>query len=436
MALGAALCFCYAVSTRAFAAAESIAGTVTDVSTHAGLAGVEVCAWKISGSEAEQAQERCVFSATGGNYEITHTTGGTYKVEFRPRGDDLNYIPQYYNHKRYWEEASPVFTGGMSMQNIDAGLQEGGEIEGRVVSEVGGSPIEGLLVCAVRWPEDNEAGCDLTGPDGKYRIIGLEERDYLVEFIPEYNGLKFLGEYYGDAHIWWMSDEVPVSVGEVATEIDAKLEPASEIQGEVTLAASGAPLAGIIVCIAPPLDYSYYYFFDYGQCKKTNDAGEYAFGSLEAGQYKAMFSVELWEYVHMIPPLKPEPDDYPTVYWNEKPTWEEAEAITLTAPTIAIADARLGPAAPASPGVSLPTQASLAAPRRPKRRCRPGFTRMRRKGGKHRCVRRRSHRHYRHRHRSSRPRFGAGVAEPRSGDDLAQVLMEKAAGRKDPHPPH
>jgi hypothetical protein len=411
-ALGTVLCLCCACSERAFAAGESIAGTVTDASSHIGIEGVEVCAWKISGSEAEQAQERCVFTGADGGYKIAPASEGTYKVEFWPRGGDLNYIAQFYNGKRYWGQADSVYGSGVPTEGIDAELQEGGEIEGRVVSEVGGAPIEGLLVCAARWSEDSEASCDSTDADGKYKVIGLEERDYLVEFLPEYNGLKFLSEYYGDAQISWMSEEVSVSLGEVTADVDAELEPASEIRGVVTSAASGVPLEGIVVCIAPPLDYSFYYFYDYGQCEKTNGAGEYAFGGLEAGQYKAMFSVELWEYVHQIPPLKPNPDGYPTVYWNEKPTWEEAELITLTAPTTAIANARLGPPAPAVGASPTPSAQSQPTSQPSKRRCRPGFTLKKIKGSR-RCVRR-PRKHRRHRHSHARPSRSFGSLEARS----------------------
>jgi len=399
LALGTILCLCCASPRLAFAAGESISGAVTDASTHAGLEGVEVCAWKISGNEAEQAEEHCVFTAPGGTYEIALGSKGTYKVEFWPRGGDLNYIAQFYDEKRYWGEATDVYSSAAPTEHVNAALEEGGEIEGQVVSEVGGAPIQGVLVCAEQDLGDAETGCDLTDADGNYKIIGLREGEYTVEFIPEYNELAFLGEYYDDAFSWWLGDRVPVTVGGLTAGIDAALEPASEIRGLVTAAASGAPLQGILVCIAPPLDYDETYFSDYGQCTRTGASGAYAFSGLEAGQYKAMFSVELWEYIHQIPPMKPEPDGYPTVYWNEKPTWEESEAITLTAPTIAIANARLGPPAPAAGPA--PPAAARTALRPSRRRCKPGFTRKKIKG-KRRCVRR-SHKHRRHRAPHMRP---------------------------------
>jgi hypothetical protein len=414
-ALGVVLSVGCTLTERSLAAGESIAGTVTDAADHAGIEGVEVCAWLNSFSEPEPSP-RCVSTAADGGYEIAPLISGTYRIEFWPRGGGLNYVAQFYDDQRYWSHADPVYTGNVPTDGIDAEMHEGGEIEGRVTSDVGGAPIEEVLVCAQQDMGDGEPGCDLTGADGEYTIVGLREGDYTVEFVPEHNGLEFLGEFYDDEWSWWRGDRIPVSVGNVTSGIDAALEPASEIRGEVTAAASGAHLQGILVCIAPPLDYDYFYFSDFGQCQRTDSAGEYAFGGLEAGQYKAMFSVELWEYIHQIPPMKPDPDGYPTVYWNEKPTWAEADVLTLTAPTIATANARLGPPAqPLPPVITVsPTPSAQPVSRPKKRRCRPGLTRRKVKG-KRRCVRRhRKHPHPRHRH--TRPSRSLAALEIRSLD--------------------
>jgi hypothetical protein len=410
-ALGVVLSVGCTLPERSLAAGESIAGTVADAADHAGIEGVEVCAWLNSFSEPEPSP-RCVSTAADGGYEIAPLFSGTYRIEFWPRGGGLNYVAEFYDDQRYWSQADPVYTGNVPTDGVDAELQEGGEIEGRVTSDVGGAPIEGVLVCAQQDMGDGEPGCNLTGADGEYTIVGLREGDYTVEFVPEHNGLEFLGEFYDDEWSWWRGDRIPVSVGNVTSDIDAALEPASEIRGEVTAAASGARLQGILVCIAPPLDYDFNYFSDFGQCERTDAAGKYAFGGLEAGQYKAMFSVELWEYIHQIPPMKPDPDGYPTVYWNEMPTWAEADVMTLTAPTTATANARLGPpASPAPPAIRVsPAAFAQPAPRPPKRRCKSGF-RLKKVKGKHRCVRRhRKHRRHRHHHsRPSPPRAALGI---------------------------
>jgi len=392
-ALGAGLCLaCVAVPT-ATAATGSISGAVTDSSTHAAVAGVKVCAWKISGSEAEDAVEDCVSSGEAGGYEIASLGEGTYKVEFRPRAGGLNYVGQFYRDERYWGSADPVYVGAGTTPGIDAALQEGGEIEGRVTSDVSGSPITGVLVCAERELSGPEPGCALTGVDGRYDILGMREGEYKISFDPHYNGLPFIEEFYDDQRNERVAQWVQVTVGSSTRGIDAALEPASEIRGTVTAAASGAPLAGIMVCAAPPLDYWQVFFVDYAKCAKTDSSGNYSFGGLVAGEYGVMFSVDLSEYIHQIPPREPEEDGYPTIYWNQKSSWGEADVLTLTAPTTATnVDARLGPPPPA-PAVS------PAAPPAHIHRCKPG-RRLNRIKGRLRCVKphRRKH-HHRHHHR-------------------------------------
>lgn len=72
--------------------------------------------------------------------------------------------------------------------------------------------------------------------------------------------------------------------------------------------------------------------------------GAYSVGRLQGGQYKVLFSLEIEEFVHQIPPLKTEEDGFPTRYWKEGSSWAQADVLTLTAPTVATdIDAQLGP---------------------------------------------------------------------------------------------
>ena len=74
-------------------------------------------------------------------------------------------------------------TTGATTSGIDAEMEEGGEIEGLVTAAVGGTPIEGVEVCALE-PEGEFAfvSCALTNASGEYMVAGLPTGKYRVEF--------------------------------------------------------------------------------------------------------------------------------------------------------------------------------------------------------------------------------------------------------------
>jgi hypothetical protein len=203
---------------------------------------------------------------------------------------------------------------------------------------------------------------------------------------------------------------------------DQTLKPDAEVQGFVTAAFDGHPLAGILVCVAQALRFAEEAFrqslagFESAKCTRTNSAGAYSVGRLRGGRYKVLFSVELQEFIHLIPPLKPEVDGYPTRYWNEAESWSSADVLTLTAPTVATGiDARLGPLPPESQTSSELTATSLSpatvspptATVVSKPKCGRG-KRAKLLKGHYRCVVVRHHkRKHRQRSRSHRPRHRA-----------------------------
>jgi hypothetical protein len=111
------------------AGAATIAGSVTDASTHAGIADVTICAYKAlpSQSEAESLPESKFCTTpelepeTAGEYNLGGVPAGPYKVRFQP---DIGskYAPQFYDHVQTWDEAQvlAVPTG----TPIDATLEE------------------------------------------------------------------------------------------------------------------------------------------------------------------------------------------------------------------------------------------------------------------------------------------------------------------------
>jgi hypothetical protein len=381
------------------AATGSISGTVTSASTHAGLAGVEVCAVEelyVGGSERS-----CVFTGPTGAYAIDSLVEGTYRVHFWPRhGSGLNYLPEYYEHKDFWNY-DPVSVGATATTGVDAELTEGGSIEGRVTSELDGTPLGGVEVCAKYEYEDRESGCAVTDADGRYLIVGLWEREYRLQFFPERSGLPYFRSYGGlvgfhaETENWPQAEPVSVSLGQVMSSVNQTLKPAAEIKGFVTAAADGHGLAGILVCVVPALELSKLDFWQEVRCTRTNGGGAYSIGRLEGGGYKVLFSVELREYIDSLPPWKPEEDGYPSQYWSGGTSWSSANVLALTAPAVVTGiDARLGPGPPPSIS-SPPPSTTIGAPapfHRTAPKCKHG-RQARKVKGHYRCVKSRPDKH-------------------------------------------
>jgi hypothetical protein len=421
LAVAAVLVLCGAAAPAALAATGSISGTLTGAPTHAPVAGVEACARK---APEFVVVGRCVWTGSDGTYEIDSLPEGEYSVIFWPHhGTGLNYLGGGRGN---------VQVGAGPTTGVNFELAEAGSIEGRVTSELDGTPLAGVEVCAYFQWEDHEPSCAITDAAGRYLLVGLgevgsEESVYRLQFFPEHSRLPYFRSYGGlvgfdeELDDLVQAEEVTVSWAHVTRVPDQTLKPDAEVQGVVTAAFDGRPLAGIQVCIAPALRFAedafreYLAGFEGPTCTRTNGAGAYAIGKLRGGPYKVVFSPEAEEFVHYLPPLKPDVDGYPTRYWHEAESWSSADVLTLAAPTVATGiNSRLGPFPPETqqtpvevtstsssppPAVAPPTAAVV-----PKPKCgRDKRAKLLR--GHYRCVQVQHHkRKHRQRSRSHRPR--------------------------------
>lgn len=415
--MAALLAFCGAGAPSALAATGSISGTVISEPTHVPVAGVEVCAREDSqlGDDG-----RCVWSRSDGTYEIDFLSEGEYQLIAWPRhGTGLNYI-------RGGRDQVPVGLG--QTPSVDLELPEAASIEGRVISELDGTPLPGVEVCAYFQWEDHEPSCAITDATGRYLVVGLgeigsAESEYRLQFFPEHSRLPYFRSYGGLVGFDEERDElvaaevVSVSRGHVTRVPDQTLRPDAEVQGFVTAAFDGRPLEGIKVCVAQALPFAEEAFdenlagFEGAKCIRTNSVGDYSVGKLRGGQYKVLFSPEIEEFVHYIPPLKSEEDGYPTWYWNGGSSWAEADVLTLTAPTVVTdIDAELGPPPPppatSTPSVSPSPPLSLTpsvAPLSSAPRCKRGW-KIKKVDGRYHCAKPRKKPRKRHRHPARRQR--------------------------------
>jgi hypothetical protein len=274
-----------------------------------------------------------------------------------------------------------------------------GSIEGTVTEAAGGAPIEGVEVCAWDVESGAGAGCVFTGLDGGYALTELSAGEYKVEFWPGEDEL--LPQLYDHEYSLAEAEPVTVQDGEVVGGIDAALEPGGEISGTVYSDASGAPLAGIEVCVVKASNGGL------AGCMGTGEDGSYAFDRLPPRDYKVVFSPDFSELFGE--EIEQEDDGFQTQFWDAQTTSATADTISLAAgQAVAGIDARLLSSlltfqAQSSEGgatvtTDLPTAtvppavpaAETKAPA-PRKLCRKGLVRRKVKG-KVRCLRRKHHR--------------------------------------------
>jgi hypothetical protein len=133
----------------------------------------------------------CSETNANGEYTIEDLDEGTYDVEFEPPckseldACNSSYITQYWNDKLTEETAERVsVTAGKTTKEINAELQIGGQITGKVTNGANGLAISGVYVCAD--PTLDERGpCAYTNSAGEYTLPGLASGSYEVYFSGE-----------------------------------------------------------------------------------------------------------------------------------------------------------------------------------------------------------------------------------------------------------
>jgi len=320
------------------------------------------------------------LTGPGGSYQVGELPGGQYLLEFSARPSHANYVDEYYDDESNFELADPVAVlEGSTTVGIDAELEVGGRIQGEVRTAIG-TPLEEVYVCAKR--EEFFGPCAETDSGGDYELVGLPTDSYRVGFSPVYTGQNLLFQYWDHETSWASADPIPVTAGSTVAGIDGDLPQGAEIRGTVRSAATNQPLRWILVCAIEAAS------GELLTCAETDSLGGYALYGLPAGPFKVAFSLEFAEF---FPGEPPEPDGWPTQFYNGKSTLALADVLNLTPPgtTVGI-DARLG-----APSLS-PLPSAPPAPTKPKTRlhCKRGFHKKRVKG-KLRCVRK-HHRRRRH----------------------------------------
>jgi hypothetical protein len=290
-----------------------IRGRVTDASTHAPLAKIEVCPSKVGGG----AFAGCTSTNAAGEYTLSGLATGSYKVEFSAgfEAEAGNYAPQYFNGKPSSSAADTVSViAGGTTSGINAEMLPAGQITGKVTDAITKAPLANVGVCA----NENSvlefgSRCASTNATGEYTISGLPGGSYKVEFSAGFEAGNYAPQYFNGKPSLSAADAVSVVEGGTTSGINAEMHAGGQITGQVTDGSTHAPLANISVCASEAGGGGL------GGCASTNTAGEYTISRLATGFYKVQFSAGS------------EAGNYTPQYFNGRTTLAEANEVGVKA---------------------------------------------------------------------------------------------------------
>ncbi|HXP38247.1 MAG TPA: carboxypeptidase regulatory-like domain-containing protein [Solirubrobacteraceae bacterium] len=248
----------------------SISGSIHAAQGGAAIEGGRVCV------RAPRGPSSCGSSGTGGAYVISGLVPGAYRVTFEAAPG-------------YLETALPHSVAVAAEQvtaGVNATLTWGGGISGTVSEAATGHPLAGVTVCPALVESSFEpigfgSYCVTTGADGTYRLEGLAEGEWGVQFSKPAFALQIFREAASPEE----ATPVDVKLGAVTAGVDAALGVGGEISGEVT-GPAGEPLDGAQACAVPAASPD----GSPSVCATADSAGNFTIAALGAGRYALQFS--------------------------------------------------------------------------------------------------------------------------------------------------
>lgn len=212
-----------------------IEGEVADAITTDGIEGVLVCAVEVPDFEFEACEE----TGPNGEYLLGTLPDGSYVVEIW--APYLGYVTQFFDGKTFFSEADHlVISGGSTVSGVDAELEEGGTIEGRVTDAATNAGIEEVWVCA--FSTTATGVCGLSDSAGDYAVPGLATSSYTVEFWAEPFGYET--RFYDEKANEGEANLVSVIAPETTAGINAHLsKPGSHVVPPATTPTTVLPVA-------------------------------------------------------------------------------------------------------------------------------------------------------------------------------------------------
>lgn len=262
-----------------------ISGTVTAADTGEGLEAVRV---EIFDSDGNQLDD---FTSTGsdGSFISTALVSGTYTVRFDPWfsfSAAENYLAEFYNRQPNQASATPITVTAPNITNgITATLQRGGSLRGEVQDAVTGVLLESIDVELYDAVTGGYIRTESTNQVGRYNILGLADGQYKLRFNPEASEClaAYLPEFYNDKPDLATADILTIANGNTLNGLNAALQPAANIVGQVLAADTSTGLEDVTVRVLNAEGQTIASGF-------TDQNGIYATGGVRPGTYTVEFA--------------------------------------------------------------------------------------------------------------------------------------------------
>ena len=251
----------------------------------------------VTAYNANAGQASYAYTDADGHYAILRLRTANYGIGFcPPTGNTLG--REWYGGGSSFAGVRPVaVTAGATTSGIDAALEEGAYVSGRV-ADAGDNPIQGVQVTA-----HDVSGIALqsavTQADGTYLIGRLPGGSVKILFnaVPCFAG-NYFSEWYTDKRSVGEADPVLVTVGQTTTDIDAVLSPAGAIAGRLTDNDGKGLLSGYVSCVGE--DGSYFHG------AQPDHEGNYVVRNLPPNNYRVRFSYTFSSITNYPPEWYPE----------------------------------------------------------------------------------------------------------------------------------
>lgn len=273
-----------------------------------------------------------------GYYTSTALIDSDYAVVFdtTPWSDSAPYIGEMYNNQLYnpyQANTTPTLvsvTSGTTVTGIDAVLERGVQVSGRVVAEGTGRPLEYIPVYVLQEVAGSsgnwyEWGHGITNDDGYYTTTGSPSGAARIHFYPRGGGsshlYSYISEYYNNQTSFDDATTINLMTGQDITNIDASLANGGSIRGFITLSGGGYPNSDTVTTLydsnGRPIAKSTYYDLNEG----------YKFEGLLPGTYYILFNnTSIWRPDLTCGSIIP----YYGEYYGGASTFDEATPIVIT----------------------------------------------------------------------------------------------------------
>jgi len=288
-----------------------ISGQITD-SLSNGIEGCYICAFQSTDDLEWYYSDYFYGTGTDGNYEIKGLPTGNYLVLFLPPGGSL-YRRQFYNNTLEINNAALVSaTSGQTTEGIDALLQKGGTISGRV-TDSGGNGLKDVTIRLMDSTTNkylgwiaNSAGTDADGYYTVHAQVGQWKIMFQTSFGMSDNG--YVSEFYNDQSLVENAAVISVTAEGAVSNIDAVLSTGG---GKISGYVKDPGNTGLWNVSVDVYDTQYK---TYVGRAVTDNSGYFEVVGLIPGNYKVYSSY------HNI---------FPSEWYSDKTTYETADPIAV-----------------------------------------------------------------------------------------------------------